>query len=104
MTGFNQRFDQHGAWRRDMGLRLKAFTDWLREQELLDDGVFWKNGPAGVIGLEYAGMFAALGVPEGRFEIAALVPVGRPAGRFGVAPRKPVEAVTHWNRYGERRR
>ena len=38
MTGFNERFDQHGAWRRDMGLRLKALTDWLREQDLLDDG------------------------------------------------------------------
>jgi len=46
----------------------------------------------------------ALGVPAGRFEIAALVPVGRPAGHFGVAPRKPASAVTHWNRWGERRR
>jgi nitroreductase len=46
----------------------------------------------------------ALGVPAGRFEIAALVPVGRPAGNFGVAPRKPATAVTHWNRWGERRR
>ena len=46
----------------------------------------------------------ALGVPAGRFEIAALVPVGRPAGHFGVAPRKPAAAVTHWNRWGERRR
>lgn len=36
-------------------------------------------------------------------EIVALVPVGRPEGSFGVAPRKPVEAVTSWNRYGERR-
>jgi nitroreductase len=57
-----------------------------------------------VIRIHTAEVFAALGVPEGRFEIAALVPVGRPAGRFGIAPRKPVEAVTHWNRYGERRR
>ncbi len=47
---------------------------------------------------------AALGVPEGRFEIAALVPVGYPAGRFGVAARKPAAAVTHWNRWGEKRR
>ena len=46
----------------------------------------------------------ALGVPPGRFEIAALVPVGRPAGNFGVAPRKPAAAVTHWNRWGDRRR
>lgn len=57
-----------------------------------------------VIRIYSAEVFAALGVPEGRFEIAALVPVGHPAGRFGVAPRKPVEAVTHWNRWGDRRR
>lgn len=47
---------------------------------------------------------AALGVPDGRFEIAALVPVGRPSGNFGVAPRKPATAVTHWNAWGEKRR
>ncbi|MDR1968300.1 MAG: dynamin family protein [Burkholderiaceae bacterium] len=35
---FNERFDQHGAWQHEMGLRLKALLDWLREQELLDDG------------------------------------------------------------------
>ncbi|MEK9838601.1 MAG: nitroreductase family protein [Ilumatobacter sp.] len=49
-------------------------------------------------------VFAELGIPEGRYEIAALVPVGHPTGRFGVARRKPVEAVTHWNRFGDRRR
>ena len=48
-------------------------------------------------------VLAALGVPEGRFEIAALVPMGRPAGRFGVAPRKPADKVTHWNAWGTRR-
>lgn len=57
-----------------------------------------------VIRIHTAEVLAALGVPEDRFEIAALVPMGRPAGRFGVAPRKPVEAVTHWNRWGDRRR
>lgn len=57
-----------------------------------------------VIRIHTSEVLAALGVPEGRFEIAALVPVGRPSGRFGVAPRKPVEAVTHWNRWGDRRR
>jgi nitroreductase len=46
----------------------------------------------------------ALEVPPGRYEIAALVPVGHPSGRFGVAPRKPAPAVTHWNRWGEKRR
>lgn len=49
-------------------------------------------------------VLAALGVPEGRFEIAALVPVGHPSGNFGVAPRKPASAVTHWNQWGNRRR
>ena len=57
-----------------------------------------------VIRIHTAEVLAAFGVPDGRYEIAALVPVGRPAGRFGIAPRKPVEAVTHWNRFGERRR
>ena len=36
-AGFSERFDRHGAWRREMGQRLKVLTDWLREQELLDD-------------------------------------------------------------------
>jgi nitroreductase len=40
-------------------------------------------------------------IPE-RFEVAALVPLGRPRGRFGVAPRRPVEAVTYWDRFGAR--
>jgi nitroreductase len=46
----------------------------------------------------------ALGVPSGKFEIAALIPVGYPVGNFGVAPRKPASAVTHWNEWGEKRR
>ncbi len=41
-------------------------------------------------------------IPD-RFEIPALVPVGRPTGKFGVAPRKPLEKLTHWNTYGNRR-
>ena len=53
------------------------------------------------IRIHTADVLADLGVPEGRFEIAALVPVGRPAGRFGVALRKPADVVTHWNRWGE---
>ena len=50
-----------------------------------------------------AEVFAELGVPEGRYEIAAIVPVGRPAGNFGVARRRPVEELTHWNEWGARR-
>ncbi|GIU91770.1 MAG: oxidoreductase [Acidimicrobiia bacterium] len=42
-----------------------------------------------------------LDVPE-RYVIAALVPMGRPRGAFGVAPRRPAETVTHWNRFGNR--
>ena len=57
-----------------------------------------------VIRINTAEVLAELGVPEGRFEIAALVPVGVPAGRFGVARRKPAAAVTHWNQWGDRRR
>ena len=45
---------------------------------------------------------ALLGIPD-RFQTVALVPLGRPAGRFGVARRKPVEKVTHWERYGDKR-
>lgn len=45
-----------------------------------------------------------LGVPEGKYEIAALVPVGYPSGSFGVAPRKPAAAVTHWNDWGNKHR
>lgn len=49
-------------------------------------------------------VLAELGVPEGRYEIAALVPVGHPVGSFGVAPRKPASAVTHWDDWGTKRR
>jgi nitroreductase len=42
------------------------------------------------------------GVPE-RYQVVALVPVGRPRGHFGVARRRPVGTLTHWNRFGEKR-
>jgi hypothetical protein len=29
--------------------------------------------------------------------------MGRPRGKFGVAPRRPVEKVTHWDRFGNKR-
>lgn len=45
---------------------------------------------------------AVLGVPD-RYELVALVPLGRPVGRFGVARRRPVEAVTRWNRWDGKR-
>jgi nitroreductase len=42
-------------------------------------------------------------IPES-FEIVAILPMGRPKGRFGVAPRRPAEAVTHWDRFGNKRK
>ena len=45
---------------------------------------------------------ALCGIPD-RHEVVALIPMGRPRGKFGVAPRRPVERVTHWNRYGQKR-
>lgn len=42
-------------------------------------------------------------IPD-RYRVVALLPLGHPRGRFGIAPRpRPAEAVTSWNRYGERR-
>ena len=62
-----------------------------------------------VIRIHSAEVLQLLGVPSRddgspRFEIAALLPVGYPLGKFGVAPRKPAAAVTHWNRWGDKRR
>ena len=62
-----------------------------------------------VIRIHSAEVLQLLGVPSRddgspRFEIAALLPVGYPVGKFGVAPRKPAAAVTHWNRWGDKRR
>lgn len=57
-----------------------------------------------VIRIHSAELLGLLGVPEGRFEVAALTPLGHPSGNFGVAPRKPAAAVTHWDRWGDKRR
>jgi nitroreductase len=46
---------------------------------------------------------AVCDIPE-NFEVVAILPMGRPKGRFGVAPRRPAEAVTHWDRFGNRRK
>jgi nitroreductase len=43
-----------------------------------------------------------LGIPD-RYEVVALLPLGHPTGRWGVAPRRPAESLTSWNRFGERR-
>ena len=36
---FHEQFDQHGAWRRDFGLRVRQLTDWLRDHELLNAAI-----------------------------------------------------------------
>lgn len=43
-----------------------------------------------------------LDIPD-RYEVAALLPLGHPTGRWGVAPRRPAESLTSWNRFGARR-
>lgn len=43
-----------------------------------------------------------LAIPQ-RWQVLAVIPMGYPVGTFGVAPRKPVEKVTHWDRFGEQR-
>jgi nitroreductase len=43
------------------------------------------------------------GIPD-RFQVVAMLPLGRPVGRFAVAPRaRRAEQITSWDRYGERR-
>lgn len=38
-TSFNDKFDQHSAWRREFALRLKLLSQWLKDQDLLDASV-----------------------------------------------------------------
>jgi nitroreductase len=38
-----------------------------------------------------------------RYEIVALIPMGRPRRKFTVGRRRPAEHVTHWNRFGTKR-
>lgn len=44
---------------------------------------------------------AVCNVPD-RYEVAALLPLGRPTGRWGVAPRRPAPSLTSWNEFGQR--
>ena len=44
-----------------------------------------------------------LGIPDS-VETIALIPVGHPAGKYGPTSRRPVEQVTHWERWGEQKR
>jgi nitroreductase len=45
---------------------------------------------------------AACAIPA-RYEIVALVPMGRPRGAFAPGHRRAAERVTHWNRFGTKR-
>ena len=36
---FNEQFDQHGVWRRDFSVQLKALAQWLKEHDLLDAAI-----------------------------------------------------------------
>ncbi len=38
-TSFNEKFDQHGTWRRGFALRLKLLAEWMKDHELLDAAV-----------------------------------------------------------------
>ncbi len=38
-TTFNEKFDQHGVWRREFALRLKLLAEWMKDHELLDSAV-----------------------------------------------------------------
>jgi len=40
-------------------------------------------------------------IPD-RYEIAALLPLGRPLGHWGVAPRRPAPTLTSWGTFGIR--
>jgi nitroreductase len=42
------------------------------------------------------------GIPD-RYEVVALLPLGRPKGNWGVAPRRPAPSITNWNQWGNRR-
>ncbi len=36
---FNQKFDQHGIWRREFALRLRLLAEWMKDHDLLDAAV-----------------------------------------------------------------
>lgn len=44
----------------------------------------------------------ACGIPE-RYEVIALLPMGRPLKEFRPGRRRPVENVTHWNKFGNKK-
>lgn len=55
-----------------------------------------------VLRIDQSATRSLLEIPD-RWQVIAAIPMGYPMGNFGIAPRKPVERVTHWNRFGEQR-
>jgi len=55
-----------------------------------------------VFRIHEAAVRAVCSIPD-RYEIAALLPLGRPVGNWGVAPRRPAPSITSWNTFGQRR-
>ncbi|MBI1813575.1 MAG: nitroreductase family protein [Deltaproteobacteria bacterium] len=45
---------------------------------------------------------ALCAIPE-RYEVVALIPMGRPQKPFAVGRRRAIEDITHWNRFGTKR-
>jgi nitroreductase len=43
-----------------------------------------------------------LGIPP-THQVVAMIPIGHPVGTFAQARRRPVEKVTHWNTWGDKR-
>lgn len=46
---------------------------------------------------------AVCDIPD-RYDVNALLPLGRPLGRWGVARRRPARSITSWDHFGRRRR
>jgi nitroreductase len=46
---------------------------------------------------------AVCDIPD-RYDVAALLPLGRPTGKWGVAARRPAGSITSWDTFGNRRR
>jgi len=42
------------------------------------------------------------GIPD-KYEIVALIPMGRPRKAFTVGRRRAADEITHWNRFGNKR-
>jgi nitroreductase len=45
----------------------------------------------------------SIGAIPDRYEVIALIPMGRPQKPFRLGRRRPAEQLTHWNRFGSKR-